>query len=174
VASGPIPERIVWAVETLAVAPSERLLEIGCGHGVAVSLVCERLSGGSIFAIDRSAAMVERARRRNARYVEDGRAVFTAVALDRAELGAERFDKAFAINVRLFRAAALQEADVLRRALRRDGALYVFQQHPSGARTRAVTDELEAVLERYRFAVRTTLRRGGGAATMTCVVAEPT
>jgi cyclopropane fatty-acyl-phospholipid synthase-like methyltransferase len=143
VASERVPERIVWAVETLGVAPSERLLEVGCGHGLAVGLVCQRLSEGSILAIDRSAAMIERARRRNAGCVEDGRADFAAVALDVAELDGERFDKAFAINVRLFRGSvALQEADVLRRALRRDGALYVFQQHPSEARTRAVTDEL--------------------------------
>jgi trans-aconitate methyltransferase len=46
-------------------APSDRLLKIGCGQGVGVSLICERLSAGSITVIDRARAMIEQARRRN-------------------------------------------------------------------------------------------------------------
>src|ERR671935_177066 len=63
--AGKASERFVWAVDTLEVRPADRLLEVGCGHGVAVSLVCERLTTGTITAIDRSPKMIEMATRRS-------------------------------------------------------------------------------------------------------------
>jgi cyclopropane fatty-acyl-phospholipid synthase-like methyltransferase len=67
--AGKASERFVWAADTLEVRPADRLLEVGCGHGVAVSLVCERLTTGTITAIDRSPKMIEMATRRNREHV---------------------------------------------------------------------------------------------------------
>ena len=166
-----VAERFRWAVETLDPAPSERLLEIGCGQGVAVSLISRALSTGTIVAIDRSRAMIGQAARRNREHVAAGRAAFRAVELKDASFGNQRFDKVFAINVRLFRADAAKEGEVLRHALTPRGALYLFQQHPSANRTRAATDELKTGLERNGFNVRKIESTGSGASTMTCIVA---
>jgi SAM-dependent methyltransferase len=120
-----------WAVETLAVMPDERLLEVGCGHGVAVSLICEQLTSGTITAIDRSPAMIERAAERNREQVDSGKAVFHAAALDRADFGDERFDKVFAFNVSLFWKHPAHALAAVRKLLTPTGTLYLFHQPPA-------------------------------------------
>ena len=79
-------ERLRSVVEQLDLRPDDRVLEIGCGHGVAATLVCELLESGHLTAVDRSAKMIEAARRRNAAYVEAGRAEFLVAALEELEL----------------------------------------------------------------------------------------
>ena len=96
-------ERLLSVVERLDLRPDERVLEIGCGHGVAATLVCERLEEGRLTAVDRSAKMIEAATRRNAAYVEAGRAEFLVADLEDLDLlGDRRFDKIFAVRVGLF------------------------------------------------------------------------
>jgi ubiquinone/menaquinone biosynthesis C-methylase UbiE len=107
-------DRLRAIVDALGIDPDDRVLEIGCGHGVAATFVCERLRGGRLTALDRSPKMIEAARRRNAEHVEAGRAEFLVAALEDMELGDRRFDKIFAVRVGLFhrepeRARALAE-----------------------------------------------------------------
>jgi ubiquinone/menaquinone biosynthesis C-methylase UbiE len=94
-------DRLEKLVERLALRPTDRVLEIGCGHGVAATLVCERLEGGTYTAVDRSPAMIAAAARRNAAHVAAGRAEFLVMALEALELGGRRFDVAFAARVGL-------------------------------------------------------------------------
>jgi ubiquinone/menaquinone biosynthesis C-methylase UbiE len=148
-------ERLVWAVETMAVGPDDRVLEIGCGHGVAVSLVCERLEGGKITAVDRSAKMIEVARKRNREHIEAGKAELILAAVDEAHLGTERFDKVFAVHVRSLWDRP-GELDVVRGWLAPGGTLYLFHQEPgwvTGRKPRQFTDRLTRILEQHGFAV---------------------
>ena len=102
-APSPVSERLRRVVDRLDIKPGDRVLEIGCGHGVAATMVCERLGeDGRLTAIDRSPKMVEAAARRNAAYVEAGVAEFLAMELEDMDLGERRFDKVFAVRVGLF------------------------------------------------------------------------
>ncbi len=95
-------ERLCAVVERLELRPDHRVLEIGCGHGVAATLVCERLTTGRYTAIDRSAKMVAAAAARNAEHVERGTAEFLVASLEDADLGDRRFDRIFAVRVGQF------------------------------------------------------------------------
>jgi ubiquinone/menaquinone biosynthesis C-methylase UbiE len=87
------------AIESLDIRPGDNVLELGCGHGVAASLVCEKLTdGGHLTAIDRSPKMIEAARSRNANHVAEGRATFLCTAFEDADLEDQRFDKVFGIH----------------------------------------------------------------------------
>jgi ubiquinone/menaquinone biosynthesis C-methylase UbiE len=94
--------RLRSIVDQLGIQPDDRVLEIGCSHGVAATLVCERLDRGRLTAIDRSAKMFDAARRRNAGYVEQGTAEFLVGSLEEIDLDDRRFDLIFAVRVGLF------------------------------------------------------------------------
>src|SRR4051812_8605819 len=155
-------ERFVWAVDTLEVRPADRLLEVGCGHGVAVSLVCEGLTTGTINAIDRSPKMIEMATRRNREHVDAGRAVLEAVALEDADLGDRRFDKDFAFNVAPFWLQPEAALGAVREHLAREGAVYLFwdARHSAPGRARDLGNELADRLREGRFLRRQDSGRG--------------
>ena len=128
----------------LAVKPADRVLEVGCGHGVAVSLVCERLDRGRITAVDRSPKMIEMAKRRNQAHADKARLI--ASSLEQADLEDEVYDKAFAVHV-----AALHKPGraltVVRQRLVPGGRLYLFSQAP-GWKTRRQAEQFGAELSR--------------------------
>jgi ubiquinone/menaquinone biosynthesis C-methylase UbiE len=150
----PAAERLGWAVETLGVRPDDRVLEIGCGHGVAVSLVCERLDGGSVLGLDRSAKMIEMAARRNASHVAAGRATFQMAALHEADLDDSRFDLAFAIHVPvLLRGDPRRELEIVRRHLVAGGRFALPFQLLDPAATEPTARRLAGMLEAGGFTV---------------------
>jgi SAM-dependent methyltransferase len=168
-------ERFVWAVDTLEVRRSDRLLEVGCGHGVAVSLVCERLTTGRITAIDRSPAMIEMAARRNREHVAAGTAVLEAVALEDVDLGDQRFDKAFAFNVAPFWQQPQAALGALREHLARDGAVYLFwdARHSAPERARDLANQLADRLRAGGFSVDRVLVENLRPIPAVCAIGRP-
>ena len=123
-------ERLRLAVERLDVQPGDVVLEIGCGHGVAASLICERLRGGHLVAIDRSPAMIDAARRRNRRFAEAGCAEFNCTALEDADFGARRFDRILALRVGLFHRDPAGAAALVAKWLRPGGRVLAEYDTP--------------------------------------------
>ena len=165
----------MWAIDTLAVDPADRVLEVGCGHGVAVSLVCQRLASGRITAIDRSEKMIEMATRRNREHVAAGRAVLKTAALEQADLGSERFDKVFAFNVAPFWLQPQVALGIVRRHLAPDGTVSLFwdARHSQPDRARDLADRLSEKVRLAGFSVHRVLVKDLRPVPAVCVIAEP-
>ena len=125
-------ERLRSIVEQLGIRSDDRVLEVGCGHGVAATFVCERLEGGHLTAVDRSPKMIEAAARRNAPHVEAGKAEFIVASLEDLDLGDRRFDKIFAVRVGLFHREPDRARTIVERWLAPGGAVFAFFDTPRG------------------------------------------
>jgi cyclopropane fatty-acyl-phospholipid synthase-like methyltransferase len=168
-----IPERIRWTVDLLDVQPTEHLLEIGCGPGHAVSLVCARLTRGTITAIDRSATQVARARDRNRECLAAGRARIERVALADLDAGRWRFDKIFAVNVNAFWTMPAPTFASVRRLLQGGGAVYLVYEPPTEARLRDVSERLPQLLRGHAFEVQDVRVRTFRASHGLCIIGRP-
>ena len=62
-----------WAVDLLDLGPSDRVIELGCGPGIALAAMADRITHGVAVGVDHSPVMLRQAGRRNAAAVADGR-----------------------------------------------------------------------------------------------------
>jgi SAM-dependent methyltransferase len=173
VARSEASERQRWIVETMSIEPDDRVLELGCGHGVAVSLICERLTEGVVVALDQSQKMIDAAVRRNAEHVEAGRASFLCVAVADADLDRMRFDKVLAIHLPvLLRGDPARELAVVKRHLTPDGRLYVGWQALGSSDAGDTAGRLADVLREHGFAIDSIETGSLGGRDVFCVIAR--
>jgi SAM-dependent methyltransferase len=170
-----VAERLIWAVETLAVAPTDRLLEIGCGQGVAVTLVCERLAAGRIVAIDRSPKMIALAAARNRAHIAAGRATLHVASLPGADVGADRFDKVFAIRVGIFWQQPAIVLPAVKALLAPGGRLYLCHESPtwrSAANALDFASQASDTLREHGFTVIVTPSTVLATGPIVCLIAQ--
>lgn len=169
------PSRVVWAVEQLSIQPADQLLEIGCGAGHAVALICSRLNGGTITAIDRSALQAGRARARNRACVEAGKASIHKLSLDEAPARLARtFRKVFAINVNAFWTDPRASLPELKQLLapRARARAYLVYEPPSAAVLRRLAASLPTLLDEAEFEVEEVRVAKPASANLLAVVAR--
>jgi ubiquinone/menaquinone biosynthesis C-methylase UbiE len=87
-----------WAVELLAVQPTERVIEFGCGPGVAVAALAARATHGVVVGVDHSAVMIRQAERRNRAAVRAGRVRLLHASVEDLSVDGGPFDAALAVN----------------------------------------------------------------------------
>jgi len=80
------------------VQPSDRVLEIGFGPGIAVREIARRATRGEVIGIDWSAVMGAQAARRNAAAIRAGRVALTVASVEDLPAFDRQFDKILAVN----------------------------------------------------------------------------
>jgi SAM-dependent methyltransferase len=149
-----------WAAGLLAPLPGERVLELGCGPGVALAALA---AAGPDLAVgvDHSDVMVRQASRRNRDAVASGRVRVVRAAVQDLAPGVppcdEPFDAALAVNVPAFGAGdAAERLAGVRRLLRPGGRIaLVAQPRNAGASaddSRQAADRLSGLLGEAGYA----------------------
>jgi len=95
-------ERNAWTIGLLDIQPDSRILEIGCGPGLALAMCAKRLKTGKVVGLDHSQTILHQARQRNVHFSKTGLVELHHGGLETlAELDGP-FDKVFSANVAQF------------------------------------------------------------------------
>jgi ubiquinone/menaquinone biosynthesis C-methylase UbiE len=95
-------ERNRWTVELLDIQPTDRVLEIGFGPGLALAGIVRRLGEGCVVGIDHSDVMLSQARKRNEAAIASGRLRLVQGGMEKLPALRAPFDKVLSVNVMQF------------------------------------------------------------------------
>jgi uncharacterized membrane protein YdjX (TVP38/TMEM64 family)/SAM-dependent methyltransferase len=147
-------QRNRWVASRLDVQPTDRVLEIGFGPGLAIAELSRRIGpSGHVYGIDRSDVMLRQATRRNADAIRAGRVTLTLGTVEQLPPALDGpFDAIFAVNSLGHWTAPAERLDELRRRLRSGGRIAIASQPRCPGATRStsldaageITDSLQA------------------------------
>ena len=144
-----------WAVGLLDIGPTERVIELGCGPGVAIAALAARASQGLVVGVDQSEVMIRQARRRNAAAIRAGRVRVIHAPVERLHLTDDSFDAALAVNTTGIWPEPATRLREIGRLLRRGGRIALVSQPrcpgATAATSAAAADELSALLAQAGF-----------------------
>ena len=143
-----------WVASLLDVQPTDRVLEIGFGPGLAIAELSRRVGpSGHVYGIDRSDVMLRQATRRNAAAIRAGRVTLTLGTVEQLPPALDGpVDAILAVNSLGLWPAPLERLEELRRRLRPGGRIAIASQPRCPGATRStsldaaskITDLLQA------------------------------
>lgn len=144
-----------WVAALLSAGPTDRVLEIGFGPGVAVAALVRR-GAGHVYGIDHSDVMLRQASRRNAAAIKAGRVTLLKAAVNQLPETLEGpFEAILAVNSHGFWPAPADQLTELRRRLTPEGRIAVASQPRCPGATaetaRKAAEEIENLLRAAGF-----------------------
>jgi SAM-dependent methyltransferase len=160
------------AIDALGVTASDRVIDIGCGHGRSLAALAARAEEGHVVGVDPSDLMAGIAVQRNRELIAARRVEVRTAGIDALPFADDAFDKALCVHVVYFWADLDVAFREIARILKPGGRLaLVFRTNDDEAAVRAfpadvyrfpsLTD-VSAALIRAGFAVNRTDRSGAG------------
>jgi ubiquinone/menaquinone biosynthesis C-methylase UbiE len=148
-------QRNLWVVSLLDVQPTDRVLEIGFGPGVAIAELARYATRGHTYGIDHSEVMVGQASKRNAAAVRARRVELLHTSVDRLPRFDEPLDAILAVNSVGFWPNPTDQLGKLRDLLRPGGRIALASQPRCAGATADTTAqagrELHELLARAGF-----------------------
>jgi ubiquinone/menaquinone biosynthesis C-methylase UbiE len=117
-----------WVVETLALQPTDRVLEVGFGPGIAIRALARAVPEGRVHGVDASPVMLRQASRRNGDAITAGVVHLACASVDALPHFDEPFDAIVAVNTVGFWPDPVARLAELRNRLRRGGRIAVASQ----------------------------------------------
>lgn len=144
-----------WAVQLLDVQPTELVVELGCGPGVAIAVLATRATRGLVVGVDHSQVMIRQARRRNKVAVRAGRVRLIHTPVESLSISDGPFDAALAVNTVGMWPDPTARLRELRRLLRPCGRIALVSQPrclgATAATSAAAANELAGLLTEAGF-----------------------
>jgi ubiquinone/menaquinone biosynthesis C-methylase UbiE len=140
------------AVELLEVRPTDRVLEIGFGHGKTIGLLARRARDGFVAGIDPSAVMVRQAAWRNQELIRAGCVEVKLASVSNLPYADAEFDKVCAVNSYQFWPDPEEDLKEVRRVLRPGGRLVLTVRAKEGSRLGLTPEQLGDIEQLVRRA----------------------
>jgi ubiquinone/menaquinone biosynthesis C-methylase UbiE len=153
-------QRNGWVVSLLDVRPTDRVLEIGFGPGIAIAELV-RAGAGHVYGIDHSDVMLRQASRRNAAAIRAGRVTLLTASVDQLPDALDGpFDAILAVNSLGFWPAAAERLAELRGRLAPGGRIAIASQPrcpgATAGTSRSAADEVENLVRSAGYLLTST------------------
>jgi len=169
-------ERNKWTLDILALKPTDRVLEIGYGPGIALEQAATIVTKGKIIGVDHSETMLVQASNRNKDAIHSNCMKLYAGILDALPSSEQPFDKIYSNNVVQFWDDLIAEFTKLRKLLASDGliATTYMPRHatPTKEDTRRMAEKIEIALQQSGFKHIDAITKPFGSVDAVCVLAS--
>jgi ubiquinone/menaquinone biosynthesis C-methylase UbiE len=121
-------KRSEWGISLLNIQPSDYILEIGFGPGVAIHKMSELVTDGIIYGIDHSELMVKKASDRNKKAILAGKVKLFSASVSELPVFDKAIDKIIDVNTFQFWEDPINSLKEIKKCMVNNGVIAIVHQ----------------------------------------------